>query len=547
MGLAVAGVAASFSGSAFAAPPTRGGAGPADAAPAVSVDKQQVLAAMKRATAFMTDKVSVNGGYVWSYLPDLSRRWGEMEAYPTMSWIQDPGTPAMGELFIDAYHATGDEQYYKAAMQTAGALISGQHPAGGWGYFINAAGEESTKKWFATIGKNGWRLEEFQHYYGNATFDDEVTYDAARFMLRLYLEKKDAKVKASLDKTIQFVVDSQYPNGGWPQRYPPTPPELAFKKDGLPDYTGFITFNDGVCANNVEFLIKCYSLLGRKELLDPINRGMDIFVKTQGKAPQAGWGLQHDPVTLEPASARTYEPKGFVTHTTGQNIGDMISFYYLTGDKKFLARLPEAFDWLDASRVGQDVQGARGTHPTFLEVGTNKPLYIHRSGSNATNGHYFADGNPQNLIGHYSSFRTVNTDALRARYKEALDTPPEIATKDSPIKPGGPPDQIPRIEGSGARGGGRGGRGAANPADRAAQLVASLNAQGYWLTAIGSISNPYKADGPKEVTPGDFVRTNVGDEFDTSPYRPAQPVMGITSSSYIGNMEALIRYLETAK
>ncbi len=95
---------------------------------------------------------------------------------------------------------------------------------------INTAGEESTKKWFATIGKNGWRLEEFQHYYGNATFDDETTYDAARFMLRLFLEKKDPKVKASLEKAIQFVLDSQYANGGWPQRYPPTPPELAFKK-----------------------------------------------------------------------------------------------------------------------------------------------------------------------------------------------------------------------------------------------------------------------------------------------------------------------------
>ena len=35
---------------------------------------------MKRATTFMVDTVSTNGGYVWTYLPDLSRRWGEMEA-----------------------------------------------------------------------------------------------------------------------------------------------------------------------------------------------------------------------------------------------------------------------------------------------------------------------------------------------------------------------------------------------------------------------------------------------------------------------------------
>ncbi len=277
---------------------------------------------------------------------------------------------------------------------------------------------------------------------------------------------------------------------------------------------------------------------------------MDVFVKSQGKAPQAGWGLQcMDPVTLEPASARTYEPKGYVSHTTGQNIGDMIDFYYLTGDKKFLARLPEAFDWLDASKVPAGMTGARGTHPTFLEVGTNKPLYIHREGSNATNGHYYADGDPQNLIGHYSSFRTVNTDALRARYKTAIDTPPDVATKDSPLKPGGPPDEFPRIEGRGrgGAGGGRGGRGAGNPADRAAQIVAALDDQGRWLSMLGNTSNPYKADGPKEVAPGNFVNTNVGDEFDTSPYRGRDPVMGITSSTYMGNMETLIRYLEDAK
>ncbi len=38
---------------------------------------------------------------------------------------------------------------------------------------------------------NGWRLEEFQHYYGNATFDDATTAVAAQLMLRMYLEKKD--------------------------------------------------------------------------------------------------------------------------------------------------------------------------------------------------------------------------------------------------------------------------------------------------------------------------------------------------------------------
>ena len=31
--------------------------------------------------------------HAWAYLPDLSRRWGELEARKTQIWIQPPGTP----------------------------------------------------------------------------------------------------------------------------------------------------------------------------------------------------------------------------------------------------------------------------------------------------------------------------------------------------------------------------------------------------------------------------------------------------------------------
>jgi hypothetical protein len=49
---------------------------------------QEAEKAMLKATRYMVEKVSTNGGYVWHYLPDLSRRWGEMEAYKTMIWVQ---------------------------------------------------------------------------------------------------------------------------------------------------------------------------------------------------------------------------------------------------------------------------------------------------------------------------------------------------------------------------------------------------------------------------------------------------------------------------
>jgi hypothetical protein len=73
--------------------------------------RAEVMAAMQRATKFMAEKVAYRGGYLWNYLPDLSRRWGEMEARETMIWLQPPGTSSMGHVFLDAWHATGDDYY----------------------------------------------------------------------------------------------------------------------------------------------------------------------------------------------------------------------------------------------------------------------------------------------------------------------------------------------------------------------------------------------------------------------------------------------------
>ncbi len=217
------------------------------AASAKPVDKLEtrVRDRMRAATSFMMDEVSCNGGFVWNYLPDLSRRWGEMEAKPTMVWIQPPGTPSVGHLLLDAYHATGDEYYYEQAKRVANALIWGQLECGGWNYCFDFAGENSLKEWYRTVG------QEFRHYYGNATFDDGGTMEAATFLLRMYVEKYDPTYRPALEKVIRFALDSQYPVGGWPQRWP-----LRYDHpfEGQADYSSFITLNDDVMPDIIDFL-----------------------------------------------------------------------------------------------------------------------------------------------------------------------------------------------------------------------------------------------------------------------------------------------------
>ena len=512
----------------------------------VAPAKDQVLATMKKATTFMAEKAAYEGGYVWSYLPDFSRRFGEMEAFPTMIWVQPPGTATMGHLFLDAYHATGDEYYYEAAKKAAGALIKIQHPAGGWNYMGDLAGPESLKKWYDTIGKNGWRLEEFQHYYGNATFDDEGTAESCQLMLRIYLEKKDKAFKPALDKAIQFVLDAQYPNGGWPQRFPLSG---GFENHGHADYTGYITFNDGVVDENIKFLIMVWQTLGDKRVLDPIQRAMDIYVAAQQPQPQPGWGLQHTVADLKPAGARTYEPKAFASHTTAGNLENLMDYYELTGDPKYLARVPEAIDWLAALKLDDKIAPGRPRYPTFIEIGTNEPLYVHRRGSNVFNGEYFVDKHWENTIVHYSSFRAVNIDKLRKRYEKLKATPPEVASKDSPLKVKGGSRALPRyfttkdISVSDLNVGALKASDGKTSEAEVAGLMSGLNTEGWWPTPMKAVSNPYIGDGSMTVTPGEFSATRVGDPTDTSPYIADVPKPGISTGAYIENMAALIRYV----
>jgi PelA/Pel-15E family pectate lyase len=398
-------------------------------------DKKEkiVYQTMKKATKFVVDNLSNHGGYVWFYSPDLSRRWGELEAQKSMIWME-LGTPAMGHIFLDAYHATGDEFYYRAAESAASALVWAQMECGGWAYMADFAGETSLKHWYETVRK-GYEncAQEHLHYYGNATFDDG-TIDAAEFLLRIYQEKYDPKYKPALEKTVDFLLKSQYSIGGWPQRWPL---HYEFVKNGKEDYSSFITINDGVLTNNIDFLVRCYQCLGMNRVLEPIVRAMSCVMFLQGGKPQAGWAMQHKlDLNFSPGHARDFEPAGYAPTATAEMIQNLMKFYRMTGDSKYLSRIPDALDFLESVKYSDDEvkffnrKLGKGDIlcPTFVEVGTNKALYLHRNGNK-----YWVDYDPNNLITHYSSVRNIPIQKLRTEYEALLKESKEEATKDSPL------------------------------------------------------------------------------------------------------------------
>ena len=499
----------------------------------------QALETMKTATQYMMDVVSYRGGFVWNYLPDLSRQWGEMEARRTMVWTQDPGTPQVGHLLLDAYHATGDEYYYDAALKVARALIWGQQDNGGWNYTFDFAGEASLKDWYATVGQSGWRLEEFQHYYGNATFDDSCTSQCAKFLLRIYVEKYDPSLRAALDKAIGFVLKSQYPNGGWPQRWP-----LMYNHPfrGKADYSSFITLNDDVIPECIDFLVQCYQTLGLPGLKEPIYRAMYLCILLQQGAPYAGWADQYTPDDLKPAHARSYEPRAVNSGTTVTMIRQMMEYYRLTGDTRFLAGIPAALDFLESLKLPASEEQRWGRPngdpdailvPRFIDPETGTPLYVHRVGSNWYNGHYFTSQDISGTIGHYSSAARVNVKALRRQYEELKAQPVAEVVKGSPLLE---KELVPLPKYYAAVRG---------PREEPEDIIAALRPEGYWLSPLGSTSHPYKPGA--STTPSDetkYASTNVGDEYDTSPYRCTDGTMCISTRDYINKMAALIRFID---
>jgi len=425
--------------------------------------RADVLSAMKKATRFMVDKVSNRGGYVYTYAADFSEQWGEIPARKSQIWVQPPGTPSMGETFLDAFKATGDRVFLDAAEKAANALIYGQHLLGGWHYFIDFD-PEGIEDYYEEVASNCWGWEEYYRYYGNCTYDDDVQTGPTRFMMNLYLATLDPKYKSALDKALDFVLLSQFPNGAWPQRFP--------LRDG---YSSHYTFNDNVIFGNIDLLLEAYERLGNAGYKKAALRGMDFVRLSQLSPPQAGWCQQfsHD---MKPAKARNYEPAAVEPRATIECIQELERYYKITGEKKYLAGIPDAIAWLEASVINRDAnktyEGRPYTHAAFYEPGTNKPIYAHRKATRAEvdpadpNRGYWVDYEFGNFPGHYGMTANVDIDAIKKEFERVKSSTPEDAMaeyragKEAAAKP------------------------ASAGAEKVRQAIAAMNGQGAWLEDV---------------------------------------------------------------
>ena len=340
--------------------------------------KEQVDASLKKGVAFF-HTINTEGGYVYFVTPDLSLKWGEEPIDNHSIEVQPPGTPAVGQSFLRAYQATGDEQALEFAKEAAYALIRGQNKNGGWDHTINFKKLDNDK----------------------VSFDDNQTQSAVSFLMALDQQLEDSLINAATQRALKMMMTTQLSNGGWPHKYP---------EQG--DYHDYATFNDGGINDCIRVMIAAHQYYPNDEAIEKSLRKAARFMNiSQLPPPQPGWAQQYNEF-LQPAWARTFEPAAVCPSVTLKNINTLIDLYIVLGHQTILEPIPDALRWL------REIRMENGKWARFVELGTNKPLYYDRPRIRVDK---IEDLHPERRTGYgYQSDLQLLLEKSTIRYEKAL-------------------------------------------------------------------------------------------------------------------------------
>lgn len=238
-------------------------------------------------------------------------------------------------------------------------------------------------------------LERLQKGGKANTIDNGATTLPLRFLALVYQATPDERYRAAFTRGVNYLLDSQYPNGGFPQFFP-----LRGDK-----YYSHITYNDDAMVSALELLRDVargqapYHAVDdelRAEAAASVERGIDCILKTQieQEGKPAVWCAQHDERTLDPAWARAYEPPSL----SGSESVGIVRFLMSTEEPtpEIVAAIDGALAWFRSAamsgvrldRIRRDDGrterllvpdlGAPPLWARFYELGTNRPLYLDR-------------------------------------------------------------------------------------------------------------------------------------------------------------------------
>lgn len=391
---------------------------------------------LHRAAAFFREQVAVQGGYLWRYSADLTRREGEGKATDTMAWVQPPGTPAVGMAFLNAYEQTGDGYYLEAAVETAGALLAGQLQSGGWDYRIEFKPEK--RRGYA------YRKDGRTDGHNVTTLDDDTTQAALRCLILVdrALDFKNTALHEAAQYGLDCLLKAQYPNGAWPQRYNtfPDPARHPVKQAAYPeswsreyekhDYSEFYTLNDNTLADMIGLMFLAAEIYGNDRYRAAAIKGGDFILLAQMPDPQPAWAQQYD-FDMHPAWARKFEPPAITGGESQGILRLLLDLHTRTGDRRYLESADRALAYLKTS-LRPDGKLAR-----FYELQTNTPLYFTRD--------YELTFSDADTPTHYSFVTQSGLDGIEKDYRAACETAPASSSEQTNNMPG-PPVSVEKIK-----------------------------------------------------------------------------------------------------
>ncbi|HXG32321.1 MAG TPA: pectate lyase [Bryobacteraceae bacterium] len=383
--------------------------------------RSQVLEAMLKAARFFRYQVSTEGGYHYYYTADLSYGRSEASEGLTQVEVQRAATPGVALAYLEAYEATGEREFLEFARAAAHALVRGQLCSGGWDYFIEFDPDQRRHYQYRADQNCG------EDKRGVTNLDDNVTQGALRVLMRVdrALGFSDELIHEAAQYALAKLVEAQYPNGAWPQRFrhPPDPAKHPVKRASYPaswprkwpgaDYRAYYTFNDNTICDAIDVLLEAARIYHEPRYRAAAEKGGGFILLAQMPEPQPAWAQQYD-ADMHPAWARAFEPPAVTGGESQAVLRTLLVLYRETGDRKYLEPVPRALEYLKRSvvpRTDAEVFRRVPEGPVlarFYELKTNRPLYITKGtriqaaglGSRIVDG-YELSYSPDSVITHY--------------------------------------------------------------------------------------------------------------------------------------------------
>ena len=326
-------------------------------------------------------------------------------------------------------------EWYRSdeAKKIAANILSYQSTAGGWPKNVDTAAEPYT-------GDRG-KLEP--------TYDNKATTDELRFLAHMASATQDATYADAFVRGLGYILKGQYPNGGWPQSYPPDH-----------QYHRYITFNDGAMARLMFFLKEVahddlYSFVDkswRDQCQLAFDRGVDCILKCQIKVDGklTAWCAQHDEKDFSPQPARAFE---LMSLSGAESVGVVHVLMSIDNPSpEVIQAVDAAVAWFDAAKIkGIKVEDRPNPSKTggkkfdrvvvedpsappiwarFYEIGTNKAIFSDRDsvkkyslaeiGEERRNGYRWYGYWPADLIAtQYPAWKAKHSAAAHAATQAA--------------------------------------------------------------------------------------------------------------------------------